>query len=308
MMTAAANGYAQDKTLAERLGYAKDDVLLIIHADDMGMCHSSSLACIDALEKGIVTCASTMVPCPWFPEIAQYAREHPEADIGLHLTYTAEWKRYRWGPLSPRSLVPGLIDEEGYFHHGVEAVVKSSNAKEIEIETRAQIEHALRNGLKPTHLDSHMGTIYADPSFLQTVLKLSEEYDIPFMFFNPTPAMIERVGGEDKFPSALSESMAARGVPLIDSLPSIGDVPVDQYEEAYKKLIAELKPGVHLLIIHPNLESDESRAITGTHEKRNAEYEIFTNPAMKTFIEKQGVKLIGWKDLLPLWKSRARVE
>ncbi|MBZ0254680.1 ChbG/HpnK family deacetylase, partial [bacterium] len=106
---------ALGETVAERLGYKADDVLLIIHADDMGMCRSANQACMECLDKGIVTSASVMVPCPWFPQAAQYFRENPEADMGLHLTLTAEWKKYRWGPVASKSEVPGLIDLEGYL-------------------------------------------------------------------------------------------------------------------------------------------------------------------------------------------------
>ncbi len=162
VLAGAMSVKAQGQNTAERLGYPADARLLIIHADDTGMCHSANLASIDALKKGIVTSGSIMVPCPWFMEIADYAREHPEIDLGLHLTHTSEWKSYRWRPLALSSLVPGLIDAEGYMHSHVGSVVRSSNAKEIEAEIRAQIEFALQNGVKPTHLDSHMGTLYAE--------------------------------------------------------------------------------------------------------------------------------------------------
>lgn len=298
---------ALGETVAERLGYKADDVLLIIHADDMGMCRSANEACMECLDKGIVTSASVMVPCPWFPQAAQYFRENPDADMGLHLTLTAEWKKYRWGPVASKSEVPGLLDEEGYFFHGVRSVAQSASPEEVEAEIRAQIEHALKNGMKPTHMDSHMGTIYARPDYWQAALKLSEEYDIPFMNFSASKWMIERARRDGiEFPTEAANALAARGIPLIDSLPAIDDVPLEKTEDAYRELIANLEPGVHLLIIHPNVLTEESKAITGTHMKRNEEYKIFTNPETKTFIDEHNVKLIGWKDLQPLWKARKR--
>ncbi|MDP8243267.1 MAG: polysaccharide deacetylase family protein [Candidatus Hinthialibacter antarcticus] len=295
------------ETVAERLGYQADDVLLIIHADDMGMCRSANEACMECLDKGIVTSASVMVPCPWFPEAAQYFRENPDADMGLHLTLTAEWKKYRWGPVAPKSDVPGLLDPDGYFFHGVRSVVQSAKADEVEKEIRAQIEHAIKNGMKPTHMDSHMGTVYAHPAFWQAALKLSEEYNIPFMNFSASKWMLERAKRDGiQFPVEAANALAARGIPLIDSLPAIDDVPLEQTEEAYRELIANLEPGVHLLIIHPNVLTEESKAITGTHMKRNEEYKIFTNPETKKFIDEHNVKLIGWKDLQPLWNARKK--
>jgi chitin disaccharide deacetylase len=295
------------QTVAERLGYPADAKLLIVHADDMGMCHSANQACIDTLEKGIVKSASVMVPCPWFMEAALYAKEHPEADLGLHLTLTSEWKRYRWSPLAEASTVKGLIDPDGYMFRGVRAVLQSASAQEVENELRAQIEFALHHGIQPTHLDSHMGTLYAKADYLEVALRLAEEYDIPFMFFNPTEIMYARAQKDGvQLPTEISQQMSQRGIPLLDGLLDIENTSIGQMEAAYKKLIAEMQPGLYQIIIHPNLDTAESQAITGTHKKRAEEHRIFTDPGMKSYIEEQGVILVGWKDLLPLWKARKR--
>lgn len=297
----------QAETVAERLGLPADSKLLILHGDDIGMCHSANTAAFTAFEKGIVTCGSVMVPCPWFLETAAYAKAHPETDLGLHLTLTAEWKTYRWRPLAPLSLVKGLYDDEGYMHHEVRQVYQHAKPEEVEAELRAQIEFALKHGLKPTHLDSHMGTLYYNPEYLKITLRLSEEYDIPFMFFRPSLELEKEIGEQGKAAFIqLSNVMDKRNIPLLDALPSIPDTPVNQYEQAYKELIANLKPGVSLVIVHLADESKEYKAITGSYPKRLAEFKLFTNPEMKRYIEEQNVHLIGWKDLLPLWKTRQR--
>ena len=307
ILCATAFANAQSQTVAERLGYKADAKLLILHDDDIGMCHSANTAGISALEKGIVTCGSVMVPCPWFLEIAEYSRNHPEADLGLHLTLTSEWKHYRWRPVAPFSLVKGLIDEEGFMHHGVREVYANASAKEAEAEVRAQIEFALKHGMKPTHLDSHMGTLYYNPEYLQMVLRLSEEYDIPFMFFRASEEMAQQLPENARQPfMQVSQMMEKRGVPLLDALPEIPKTPVEKYGEAYRELIKNLKPGLSLVIVHLADESREYERITGSYPRRLAEYKLFTDPAMKKFIDAQDVKLIGWKDLLPLWKERIK--
>src|SRR5579859_2693865 len=145
---------AQAKTLQEKLGYPRDAKLLIVHADDLGVTHSVNAASLHALESGGINSASLMVPCPWFPEIADYAKSHPSADFGLHLTLTSERVYYRWGPVAPRDKVPSLVDANGYFHHDWSAGTRIQ-PKDAETELRAQIERAYAMGIRPTHLDSH---------------------------------------------------------------------------------------------------------------------------------------------------------
>ena len=148
------------KTLVERLGYPRDAKLLIVHADDLGAAHSINSASIKALESGLVSSASIMVPCPWLPEIAAYARAHPETDFGVHLTLTSEWSLYRWGPVLGKERVPTLLDSSGYLYPLENEAAAHMDIKEAEAEIRAQIARARALGIQPTHLDSHMGTLY----------------------------------------------------------------------------------------------------------------------------------------------------
>src|ERR1700736_3680714 len=156
----APPGQAQNKVpVAEKLGFARDAKLLIVHADDVGMTHAVNAATIKALESGGVNSASIMVPCPWFPEIADYAKAHPEADFGLHLTLTSERVYYRWGPVAPRDKVASLVEENGYFWHDWTPNTRIE-PKEVELELRAQVERAYAMGIRPTHLDSHQYRLY----------------------------------------------------------------------------------------------------------------------------------------------------
>src|SRR5262249_48495006 len=155
---------AQDssRSLAEKLGYLRDTKMIIVHADDVGVTHSVNAATIKALETGLVNSASIMVPCPWFPEIADYARSHSDLDFGLHLTLTSERVYYRWGPVASKTGVPSLLDEHGYFFHDWAAETRPNHHPAVRIdpqdaerELHAQIDRAYAMGIRPTHLDSH---------------------------------------------------------------------------------------------------------------------------------------------------------
>src|SRR6266705_5361565 len=167
------------QTLLERLGYHAGTKLIILHAVDLGETHAVNAAAIKALQGGTINSASLMVPCPWFPEIADYAKSHPDADFGLHLTLTSERVYYRWGPVAPADKVPSLIDENGYFHHDWAATTKI-NSNEVELELRAQIDRAYAMGVRPTHLDSHQYRLYENGKDLfEVLLRLAHEYKLP---------------------------------------------------------------------------------------------------------------------------------
>lgn len=290
--------------MAKRLGYDDDAKLLIIHADDIGMSHSVNHATIEALEAGIVTSGSIMVPCPWFPEIAAYCREHPEVDLGLHLTLTCEWKSYRWGPVASPEQVPGLIDAEGYLWHKVAQVVEHATPQEVEIELRAQIERALKFGVQPTHIDSHMGTLFATPEFFQIYVRLGVEYGLPPMLVNPTPIvkmLIRRRGF--RLPDSLLEEVRTSGLPMLDMLiidifnPSISGDTYESRKAVYHQVLRNLQPGVNQIIVHLGSDDPELRHITDSWRDRHNEFRIFTDPNTRKRIEELGVQLIGWREM-----------
>jgi len=290
------SGNASEKrSLAERLGYRSTDRILIVNGDDAGMCHPANEATIQSLEKGLMRSSTIMVPCPWFPEIAAYAKEHPEKDFGIHLCHTSEWGKYQWGPVASRDKVPGLIDPQGYLWPGVEEVYAHSTPQETLIEGRAQVQRALAAGADVTHLDSHMGTLQLDPRFVETYLQLAVEFDLPVRM--ASLETLTRFG----FPQ-LRELFGAKGIVFPDYF--VYDELKDEKPDVkhfWLNIVKSLKPGVTELYIHAALPTEEMKAITGSWSTRAQEFEVFTNDEeMKKLVADQGIILIGYRPLRDL--------
>ncbi len=293
----AAMCSAGAETLNEMLGYAPEQKLLIINGDDAGMCHSANLGIIDCMENGLMTSATMMVPCPWFPEIASYARERPERDFGIHITHTSEWQDYRWGPVAGKAAVPGLVDEEGYLWRDSAQVWTHASPEEAEHEARAQIERALALGIDVTHIDSHMGAMQLDPRFLERYVKLAAEYDLPLRG-GPRGIM----AGVPAFARAKELGVLSPD-DLIHGSRQEGEA-VDAY---WKRILGGLGPGVTELYLHASLGTEESRAITDTWHERAEEHRLFTtDPEVRQIIRDQGIVLIGYRQLRDLQRERRK--
>jgi predicted glycoside hydrolase/deacetylase ChbG (UPF0249 family) len=282
---------AQTRTVAERLGLPEDTKLLIIHADDLAVAHSVDQASFKALAAHAVSSASVMVPCPWLTEVAEFARRHPEADIGLHLTLTSEWKTYRWGPVAGRDLVPGLLDPGGYFWADVPPVVRHAKPEEVEREIHAQVEEALKLGILPTHLDTHMGALAANPAFYAAFAKVAHEYHLPFLAVRVNDARREWL-----------KNLNAKDIVLDSLIMADGHVSPGHGADFYASAIRNLKPGLTEMIVHLGQDDPELRAITVDHPDygaawRQHDFQEVMSPGFKRLLEVNRVKVIGWRDL-----------
>ncbi len=303
VIMAVVNGSGAEKqSLAERLGYQPTDKLLIVNGDDAGMCHAANLGTIECLEKGSMRSATIMVPCPWFLEIAAYAKAHPEKDFGIHLCHTSEWGKYRWGPVADRSKVPGLVDPLGYLWREVPEVYAHATPEQALIEGRAQIQRALSAGVDVTHLDSHMGTLQYDPRYLQMYLQLAVEFRLPLRM--ASQETMARNGHPE-----LREQFAAKGIVFTDYF--VHDESKQEEAKGVKPfwmdVVKNLKPGVTELYIHAALAGDELKAITGSWKTRSAQYELFAHDEdMKQLISDQKIILIGYRALRDLQRGEAK--
>jgi len=280
------------QTLADRLGYPPGTKLVIIHGDDLGETHAVNAAAIKALEAGSINSASLMVPCPWFPEIADYARSHPGADFGLHLTLTSERVYYRWGPVAPADKVPSLLDENGYFHHDWDKN-QHINPKEVEIELRAQIVRALAMGVRPTHLDSHQYRLIVNGKDLFDVMvRVAHEYKLPVFvtrdWFADHPYLEASLGPDDI---------------VLDHTVTIGpEVLPEKWAEFYISALKNLKPGVTEFVIHPGFDDEELRAATRERSTwgsgwRQRDFDFFSSNQFRQILAQENVKLITWREL-----------
>ena len=273
---------------------------LIIHADDAGMSHSVNRGTIDSMKEGVVSSASIMVPCPWFKEFAEIARNNPDLDYGIHLTLNSEWKNYRWGPVAPREKVPSLIDEEGYLWGDVKGVALNAKAEEVAIELRAQINRAIEFGIPLTHLDTHMGAVLARPDLFEVYTKLAGEFDLPVLMLREFDEQRKR-----EYPALVVERAAElvkelenQGYPLIDRIAQFYDGDTHEQRRAqYVQTLQNLKPGISQLIIHCGYADDELRAITNSAERRNGDRDVFMEPQIAKLIDSLGIEVITWKQV-----------
>lgn len=280
---------AQARTIAERLGHPRDAKLLILHADDLGVAHSENAASFDALDKGGINSASIMMPTPWVTEVVRYSQSHPNADLGLHLVLTSEWDTYRWGGLAPHDKVPSLHEPDGTMPKDTRTVATRAKQDEVELELRAQIDRALAMGLKPTHVDSHMGALFNTGELFSTYVKVARSYRLPFLGFIAAP----RAGGQ----SALQP-----GDIFPDTVIVADNVPAERWNQFYLDAVKNLKPGLSEILFHLGSDDAELKAVTVTHDAygsawRQRDYNLVSSPEWKQALKDNNVVLVTWREI-----------
>ncbi|KKN28271.1 hypothetical protein LCGC14_0856030 [marine sediment metagenome] len=280
--------------LSTRLGFSKNSKLLIIHADDAGLSHSENMATIESLKMGMVNSYSIMVPCPWYYEMACFAKSNPEFDYGIHLTLTCEWEYYKFGPVLPISEVRSLVDENGHFYKKRENLKESASIEDVEKELDAQIKKALKFGLKPTHIDSHMYSVGTRPEFFEIYRALGKKYKLPIMISRQLMEMVGLNPEENIKDGDLLIEKAHFGIFDYFEFGKLGDY--------YAKVFDNLVSGLNIILIHPAFNDNEMKGITVNHpnfgsEWRQIDFDSFTDQENISKLKKNNIELITWNDL-----------
>lgn len=295
------------------------DKYLIINADDFGMCHSANMAVADLFQKGGITSSTIMTPCSWAKEAGKWAEKHPEYAVGVHLTFTSEWKNYRWDPVS-KGETGSLCDSEGFMYHESDEFEKNCDLCDVEREIKAQIERFKSFGVVPSHIDNHMGSLYGIETgrfeLLSLTFEIAGEYGLPFrfpgvfvpeMFANDTLDVKIDLDMISAFYDKLLAFAKSKNVAVPDYLiPGEWNGPQNDSYENFKEYIYELyrsfPNGVTETYIHPALESDELKAITNSWHRRVWEHRLFSDPQTLQHINACGIKLINYRDLAEMKK------
>ncbi len=292
---------AAEPTFAERLGYPAGSRVLIINSDDVGMCLASTQGSIEGIEAGIVTSVTAMMPCPWVPMFANFVKKNPEVCVGVHLTFCSEWDDYRFMPVAGKRAVPGLADEMGCFWDNNKLLLQHATADEIEIEIRAQIDRAETMGLKVSHMDSHMWSMFAKPEFLERYVKVAIDKKIPIRIvggavkgytYAAEPEFVEKCAPH-------IENLWEAGLPVLDDMhaASYGWDTTDK-TDLFIDAIRNLKPGVTEFVVHLTKPDDTTDQITGGRTHLYGDYKALTNPKILEAIKEEGVILVSWTELM----------
>lgn len=301
-------------SLASQLGYSENDRLLIINGDDFGLSPSFNEGIQQLLVEESISSATLMMPCAYARAAAKWSAEHPQYDVGIHFTFTSEWDNYKWGPVTRHSDVSSLVTDEGYFHQNCKGFEQSATPSQVSLELHEQIELAITLGMKPTHADNHMGSLYGLETgvhFLVEAIDLCAHYGLPFRI----PRYVNE-HQQELVPLALLPQLKAiaqfadsKGVIIPDYLIGLPfeqqpNETTDTFFEQLKEYLTKLNAGVSELVVHPSKPTDELQYFHREVTKRVIEWEALRRPEFKSFLEQENIKLIHWKELQQLQRGK----
>lgn len=282
------------------LGFAATDRVVVMHADDLGMCQATLPAFVDLLAGGLVSCGSVMVPCPWFPQAAALLRDHPAADVGLHVTLTSEWETYRWGPLTTRDPATGLLDQDGYFPRDTGTLWQHVDIAAACAEMQAQMARARQVGLELTHLDSHMFALF-EPRLLPHYVALGFAAGVPAFVVRHWP-----YEGQDAPQVARwMQQWEEQGMPIFDHVTGIPPATWQEDRVQHtKRLFDAVSPGLTCFLVHAASDTPELRAMASDWRFRVAAHAVFQSAELSNYVRQTGIQVIGYRALRDVMRAR----
>ena len=283
--------YKPYEGLAEKLGFSKDDKLLIIHADDIGLSNSVNKASFKALKNGYVSSGSIMMPCDYISDVGQFAIENPSIDLELHLTVTSEWRDYKWNGVLQPNKTPSLINKKGELFKNKKKFVLNADPLELKSELQAQVDLSKSIGIKPTHIDSHEGALFYDENLFKIYLEIGEENKLPVF----VPKMVA-VHFDKNFPKP-------KNVVVIENFyMAQKGLEYDKWETFYLDILNNLNPGLSQLIVHLGYDDDEMKSISVDHPDfgskwRNLDYNIVSSDNFQEALKRNNIQLVSWKEI-----------
>ena len=293
-----------NKTL-QKLGISEDERVVIIHADDLGMNESALTAYADILATGLPISGSVMVPCPWFPKVAAWCKETPQADVGVHVTLTSEWPDYRWRPLTGVQPEMGLVDSQGYFFPTVGEFAQSAKMEAAVEEVQLQISTAINAGVNPSHYDWHMLAISQRFDVLQGVIEFGVQNQLFPLFLNWGFEQWSTVMPEEhaRYVNSIRENMESQGIPLVDHIEFLDLQTVEHRKKYVQEALLRLKPGLSFLSFHPAVDTADLRKIAPDWKARVSDHEVFADPGMQTFLKENGIIPVTCRQLQAAMKT-----
>jgi chitin disaccharide deacetylase len=290
----------------ERLGFQPTDRVVILHADDIGMCHATIPAFENLLDAGVTSSYAIMTPCPWASAALEIARQ-ASADVGVHVTLTSEWQHYRWGSLSTKDRQSGLFDAEGFFPRDCDEIGMHASPDAAQVEMAAQFRFFADRGVNPSHMDTHMGASF-HPNLLKTYINAALEHGVPALF--PNPAFLFGWMGHASYELAVSLAplLIERDFPTIDhvdGMPLSNDPESrdDEFEvrfETARAVLKKLEPGVTHFAFHPSVDTPELRTICPDWRSRVGDECVFRSRELRELLHSQGIHVIGYQPLKAL--------
>ena len=300
-------GRAAAETWAERLGFPPGSKVIVLHAQELGLCHETNAAARRLFATGALTSAAAMAPCPWFADAAQWSAENPQADVGLELTINSEWKSYRWRAVSSDADVSTLLDPDRFMWQSTIQTMVNAHADDVERELLAQIAHAKSLGLRPTHLTTHLGALITRPDLIEVYLRVARQQWIPAMAVELTPAQVERFRNAGyPVPDDIISLLSDYPLPKVDDLRMIA--PAESYEakkQAFLTMLRELPPGLTQIAAHPAVESDALKQIMPDWQQRVWDARLLADDDVRAALRNDGVALTNWRDIMNRFQGRS---